>query len=57
MPERYVKIMNRLIAQGRPVKVAKRIAAATYNKTRQAGELSLAETVARESTRSRARGR
>lgn len=48
MPKRYERIRDSLLAQGRNEKDAKRIAAATYNKTRKSGEPSLAHRVARE---------
>jgi|HubBroStandDraft_6_1064221.scaffolds.fasta_scaffold180397_4 hypothetical protein len=38
MPERYIKIRDSLIKQGKSEKEAKRIAAATYNKNRKRGE-------------------
>lgn len=38
MPERYLAIKESLLKQGKPEKEAKRIAAATYNKTRPAGD-------------------
>lgn len=38
MPRRYEKIRDSLEAQGKSPKEAKRIAAATFNKTRKPGE-------------------
>ncbi len=38
VPEKYLKIRDKLIAEGKPSKEAKRIAAATYNKQRKAGQ-------------------
>lgn len=39
MPEKYVKIRDALIGQGKSPKQAKKIAAATYNKERKPGTL------------------
>jgi len=41
MPERYLAIKRSLLKSGKPLKEAKRIAAATYNKTKKLGEPSL----------------
>lgn len=53
MPRRYEAIRDSLIQQGKPEAEAKRIAAATYNKTRKSGEPSLARRVAREKAEKR----
>lgn len=38
MPEKYLKMKRSLLNQGKPVKTAERIAAATYNKQRKPGQ-------------------
>ena len=38
MPKAYTKMRDNLKRQGKPAKVAKRIAAATYNKRRKPGQ-------------------
>lgn len=38
MPERYLAIKESLLKEGKSLEEAKRIAAATYNKTRKNGE-------------------
>jgi len=48
MPARYTAIKKALLKSGKPAKTAKRIAAATYEKTKKPGEPHIQTVAARE---------